>query len=617
MTDPDRSPGFFVRLGRSFNLLRIILLNVVFFGLLILLLLWIFSAEPTPRVPAKAALVLNPKGAIVEVRSPVDPIQRWLAPSAVLAESLLQNILDAIDHARKDDRIDMLVLDLDDLESVSIVHANVIGKAIDKFRQSGKQVVAYGRGYDQQPYLIASFANAVYMHPMGQVMLPGYTLNQIYFKGLIDKLKVNIHVFREGKYKEFVEPYIRSDMSDAAREANRAVVTALWHDYGKEVMANRGIDVSHFQRYTNSYPEAAKETGGDFARLAVEYHLVDELLTPDEARARIADTVGHDRHGNFSGIGYRDYLRAVDGPTHPTNPPLVAVITGEGPVVMGNQLRGVIAADQMVQEIRRVRDDGRVGALVVRLNTPGGSALAAELIRQELELTQLAGKPVVISMGPLAASGGYWISSTADAIVAEPTTLTGSIGVFGLVPTFEDTLRSIGITSDGVQTTPLSPVSPLTGMSEATARTLEIGTEQAYRHFLDLVARGRDLSLDQVEKIAQGRVWVGSQALDLGLVDELGGEQAAITRAAKLAHLKKYGVRRIQPPLTPEEVLLREIFGLSSVSVGRWLTSTTGLSPVAALPPVVRQARDAWQALTTLNDPRHNYALCLSCSLEP
>ncbi len=422
--------------------------------------------------------------------------------------------------------------------------------------------------------------------------------------------------FGVGKYKEFVEPFTRSDMSDAAREANRAVVDTLWQGYGKEVMANRGIDSAHFERYTRSYPDAVQETDGDFAHLAVEYHLVDELLTPDQARARIAETVGHDHHGNFSGIGYRDYLKAVAGGNRPPAPPQVAVITGEGPVVMGNEVRGVIAAEQVVREIRRVRDDDKVGALVMRLNTPGGSAFAAELIRQELELTQLAGKPVVVSMGPLAASGGYWISSTADAIVAEPTTLTGSIGVFGIVPTFEQSLRAIGITSDGVQTTPLEQVNPLTSLSDATGRVLQTGTEHAYRHFIDLVARGRDMTVEQVQKVAQGRVWLGSQALDLGLVDALGDEDAAIARAAKLAGLEKYGVRRIQPPLSPEEVLIRQIFGTEArAGLNRWLGGSASLP--GSLSPLLRRTQDTWRSLTSLNDPGHHYALCLACAIQP
>lgn len=606
-----RKPGILSRIGSGLTRVRLILSNVLFFGFLILLLMLLFSGTPVPDVPSGGALVLNPRGAIVEERSPVDPIQQWLTPSAVLAETELTDVLDALEHAREDARIDMVVLDLDELQFVSVAHASAIGEAIGAFRESGKQVVAYGSYYDQQPYLIASYADAVYMHPMGQVLIPGYSIRQLYFKELLDKLNVNVHVFRVGKYKEFVEPYTRDDMSESAEEANLALVETLWQHYGEEIRGNRELDGERFERYTQSYATAVQETAGDFARLAVEYHLVDELLTPDQARARVADVVGRGEHGDFRGIGFRDYLQAVNGEPKGGRAPQVAVITGQGPIVMGNQLRGVIAAERVVQTIREVRENDRIGALVVRLNTPGGSAFASELIRQELELTQLAGKPVVISMGPLAASGGYWISATADAIVAEPSTLTGSIGVFGIVPSFEKSLAAVGVNSDGVQTTPLSAVNPLTGLSDATRRMLQVGTEQAYQQFLNLVARGRDLSLDQVDALAQGRVWLGSQALELGLVDTLGGQEQAIARAAELAGLEDYGVQRLEPPLTPQEMLLRQLFGTSAAAaMGGWLgLEETGTT----LPPVVRQMREAWQMLGGLNDPRHNYALCLSC----
>lgn len=611
MSDTERKPGVFARIGRGLTRLRLILSNLFFFGFLLVVIFLLLAEAPAPTVPNKGALVLNLKGAVVEQRSPVDPIEQWLTPTAVVGETELSDVLDALKRARDDDRIPMVVLDLDDLQFVSLAHAEAIGAALDAFRESGKKVVAYGSYYDQQPYLMASHADAVYMHPMGQVLLPGFQINRLYYSKLLEDLKVRVHVFRVGTYKEYVEPYIRQDMSEPARDVNRDLVTTLWNDYGEQIRRNRDLQHDRFEHYTQDYADAMAETEGDPARLAVEYHLVDELLTPDEVRARIADTVGRDDEGDFNGIGFRDYLQAVDGDPQPRGGrPQVAVITGQGEVVMGNQLRGVIAAERMVQTIRRAREDDRIGALVVRLNTPGGSAFASELIRQELELTQLAGKPVVISMGPTTASGGYWISCTADAIFAEPTTLTGSIGVFGILPTFEDSLESIGVTHDGVRTTPLTSANPMTGISEATSRVLQAGTEHTYRRFLNLVARGRDLPLDKVESIAEGRVWLGTQALDRGLVDELGDRQAAIERAAELADLTDYDVRRLKPPLTAREVLLRELFGsVSTDTASHWLGGPGALSPL------VRQAGEAWKTLTSLNDPRHNYALCLTCRL--
>jgi protease IV len=590
--------------GAAMTRIRVILSNLFFFAFLAFILLFLFTGTPKPVVPEGAALVINPRGAIVEQRAPVDPFAQFLMPGTAQVETELTELLDALEYARNDDRIRMVVLDLDDLETATVAHADAVGEALRGFKEAGKQVVAYGTYFDQQHYLMASFADAVYLHPFGQVLLPGYESSQLYFKGLLDRLKVNINVFQAGQYKEFVEPYLRTDMSEAVRQANLELVTALWERYSERVMSNRRIDPERFQRYTQLYDEAVAETRGNLGRTAVEYHLVDELLTPDEARARIADVVGYDDNGDFNGIGLRDYLQAVDGqPRQPGGRSEVGVITAQGPVMMGDQVRGVIAADQIIALIRQARDDRRIAALVVRMNTPGGSSFASELIRQELELTQLVGKPVVVSMGPVAASGGYWIASTANAIFAEPSTLTGSIGVFGIIPTFEQSLAEMGITSDGVKTAEFSSLNLLNDLPDSTARVMQSTTDYVYDRFVNLVARGRDLTLEQVEEVAQGRVWLGDRALDLGLVDSLGGVEAAISRAAELADLTEYGVRRIEPPTTARDLLLQALTRNFSFEEVRG----TGL------PPLVRRAGEAWRQIQSLNDPRHSYAICLVC----
>lgn len=609
MNQTDDKPGIFTRIGNGLTRTRLILSNLFFFGFLLVAAIFLLSGAPLPEVPERGALVLNPEGSIVERRSPVDPLQQWLAPQGVMAEAELGELLDALEYAADDERIPLVVLDFDDLQFVSVAHANAIADALAAVREAGKKVVAYGSYFDQHPYLMASQADAVYMHPLGQVMLPGYSINNLYFKDLLDKINVNMHVFQAGRYKAFVEPYTRTDMSAAAREANLDLVNGLWQGYSNRVTGSRRLEADRFRRYTQSYDEAVTEADGDFARLAVEYHLVDELLTPDQARARIAEEVGHDEQGGFNGIGFRDYLSAVNGAAQNAGDgQQVGVITGQGPVIMGDELRGVIAAERVVQMIRKAREDDKVRALVVRLNTPGGSAFASELIRQELELTQLAGKPVVVSMGPVAASGGYWIAATADAIFAEATTLTGSIGVFGILPTFEDSLAGIGVNSDGVRTSELSRIDPLTGLSESTARVLQTSTEHTYQRFTNLVARGRGMTPERVEEIAQGRVWLGNRALDLGLVDALGGRDQAISRAADLAGLTDYSVRDIEPLLSPRERLLRQFFGADTASAA--LDWVSGGRPVPAL---LRRLDEAWRLAGTLNDPRHSYALCLAC----
>ena len=323
-------------------------------------------------------------------------------------------------------------------------------------------------------------------------------------------------------------------------------------------------------------------------------------MNPDELRARIADDVGYGQDGEYLRIGFDDYLRANPAPSGSGQ--AVAVITAEGPIMMGRQNEGVIAADTLSTLIRRAREDDDVSALVIRVNSPGGSSFASEIIRQELELLQLTGKPVVASMGNVAASGGYWISATADQIFARPTTITGSIGVFGIVPTFEGLLSEAGVYTDGVGTTPLSRAfDPFSGLSEEMSRILQLSTEETYEQFVNLVARGRDMAPATVDEVAQGRVWTGSTAQTLGLVDELGNLEDAIARAAELAELDDYRIKRIRPSLSPREMLLGSLGGVES----EWLP--LGRTRIAA---VIAEAR---QFLAMLNDPADSYAICEIC----
>ncbi len=589
------------RINDGLTRTRLVVTNLFFIGMMLLLAVLIFGGGERISVPDGGALVINPQGNLVEQRSLSDPLQEWLTPGAALAETEIDVLLKALKTAADDERIRLAVVNLDGLQNASTAHAEAAAAALKTFRAAGKEVIAYGNYYDQSHYLIASAADAVYMHPFGQIILPGFEINRLYFTELLDKLKVNINIFRVGRYKEFVEPYERIDMSDDARQANRELVDGLWTRYSDEVIANRDLDPERFERYAQHFDEVLNETGGDLARLAVEYGLVDELLTPDQARVRIADKVGYDNEGDFRGVAMADYLEATANRTGGDADRRVAIITAEGAIVDGDARGGVIAADRIIGLIRRAREDETVAALVLRVNSPGGSAFASELIRQELELTQLSGRPVVVSMGPVAASGGYWIASTADAIVAEPTTITGSIGVFGIVPTFDEGLAAIGVRSDGVRTSPLSNISPLLPINEPTARILQASVEHTYERFINLVARGRDLSPEQVDNIAQGRVWIGSRALDLGLVDALGNRDLAVNKAVELAELDDFRIKIIEEPVTPRELLMRELMG----AVGADL-------PLAGS-SLLQSLSEAGSLLNSLNDPQHVYALCEAC----
>ncbi|MGE0622593.1 MAG: signal peptide peptidase SppA [Pseudomonadales bacterium] len=597
----ERAAGRLLRrIGRGITRLRIFTLNALFVLLLLAVVVALFS-DGRPSVPDGAALLINARGSVVDQKSPVDPLAHFLAPDAP-GETELGEITRAIRSAATDDRIRLAVLDLDETE-LGAGQAVVIGEALREFQSAGKQVVAYGAGFGQSQYLLASYADAVYMHPMGQMILPGYGAYQLYFKELLDKLDIRMHIFRAGKYKEFVEPYLRSDMSEEAREANRSLVGELWDYFASRVIANRSLPAGDFERFTQDLATELPRMG-DLATAALEHHLVDELLNLDEVRARVADEVGVGEDGDFRRINLDSYLAAI-GPPPGRHTNAIAVITAEGPILMGRQSQGVIAADTVMSLIRQARQDDAVRALVLRVNSPGGSAFAAEMIRQELELFQLTGRPLVVSMGNVAASGGYWIAATADRILAGPTTVTGSIGVFGLFPTFEETLAGIGVRTDGVGTTPLSSaLNPFTALPEDMAAILQQSTEQTYTQFVNLVARGRDMTPDAVDAVAQGRVWTGARAAALGLVDELGGVEDAIRAAAELADISDYDVRRFRPSLSPRELLLGSLADVEGMLGGSLLRLPQSLQPAL---------RDARTLLSALNDPGHGYALCEVC----
>ena len=592
----EQKSGVWAQLGRGIARVRGFVANTLFVLLCLFVLFALFAGSGV-SVPGNSALIVNPRGVVVDQQSVNDPISQLFLPEGAAGEIPLRAITAAIEHAATDDRIKLLALDLDELTGVAAVHAESIGKALQNFQAKGKQVLAYGRFFSQPQYLVASYADALYLHPMGQLLLPGYGINQLYFKEILNKIDVNVHVFRVGKYKEFVEPYTRSDMSQEAREANQALIDDLWQRYSERIITNRKIDRERFDAYTQSFPDALARLG-DMATVALEHDLVDELLTPDAVEARIADLVGVNPAGELNGIGFQDYLQAVDGEDDERGSSDIGVITAQGPIVVGRRARGVIATDSIIDLIRAARREEDISALVLRIDSPGGSAFASELIRQELELVQLSGKPVVVSMSSVAASGGYWIANTADRILAQPATITGSIGVFGLFTSFERSLDQIGVRTDGVGTTPLSrALDPFSGINEDMSRILQLNVEESYAQFLNLVARGRDLNPDSVDEIAQGRVWTGGQALERGLIDQLGDLDDAIEQAASLAGVEDYGVQYLSAPMSARELLFSQ------------LGENLGISTH----PLLRQVLGAWELLGNLNDPRSSYALCESC----
>ena len=588
-------PSRFRRVGAFLTRTRNFVMNTVFIVILIFVLFAVIDAFDTPGVPADSALVLNPQGEIVEQTVPLDPFSA-LWTSDTVREADIHELLRAIDHAAADDRIKMIVLDLDDLTWASAAHAESLGRALARFNDAGKETIAVGNDLGQSQYAIASHADAVYLHSSGGLYLPGYEAVRSYFKSLFDKLKFNVHVFRVGTYKAAVEPFTRDDMSAAARAANQELVDGLWAAYRQRIVANRQLDTETFDGYAEAFDAALAAAGGDMGRAALESGMVDELMSADQMRSRIADTVGRDDDGDINGIGYKAYLKAL-GPRQPEHEN-IGLIFVRGVIQMGDD-KSAAAADNLVELIRRAREDPAVQALVVRVDSPGGSAFASELIREELELVRLAGKPVVMSMGSVAASGGYWISSTADRILAHPTTITGSIGIFAMFLTMQDSLSSIGINTDGVGSIPTGGApDPLRALSGPQQRVIQSNIEHGYRKFINLVARGRDMTPEAVDEVAQGRVWLGERALELGLVDGLGGLTDAVAAAAELAELEDYGVKRFTLPLSPRDVLIQQLMDSAQ---------SAAPSRLAGL------LRDAWNTAEALNDPQHVYAICETC----
>ena len=590
--------GLYRGVARFMAFLRAAVANLLVLGIIAVVVLALI-ALPDADVPDGGALLLKPNGAVVEQEGGSDPLTLLTAGS--LAETRLGDILRAIENAGEDERIGALVLDASSLAAVAPADLEVIGNALAAFRETGKRIVAKSRYYGRDQYYLASFADDIYLHPLGEVMLGGYGMYNNYYRGLFDKLKVKMHVFRVGTYKAFVEPYTLSGMSEAAKAANQATVDALWGRFVARVAENRGLESAAVYAYANQYDDHVVAAGGDTARAALDNALVDALLTDAEVNERLRELVGRGDEDAYRRVAFRDYLPpridALFGDA-------VAVVTASGPIVTGSQTRGFVATKNMAKLLGKARKDDAIKAVVLRVDSGGGSVLASELIRQEVVRVQEAGKPVVVSMGATAASGGYWIGANADEIWAAPTTITGSIGIFAIVPTFEDSLGEIGVTWDGVGTGPfVGALDPAGGLGGAMARALQASIDHGYRQFLELVAEGRGMTPEQVDAIAQGRVWTGEQALERGLVDKLGHLQDAIDSAAALAELESFGVRYLEPPTSPRDLLLRTLFDDFAPD----LPGVRLRGAVAA-----RFAQDL-RLLDAFADPQHIYALCELC----
>jgi protease-4 len=584
--------------------------DVVFIILVILILSLAFSAK-IDRLPESAVLVLSPSGAIVEQRSESLLASEMLGED-LTAQTVLQDLIDAVELAREDSRIKALLLDLSKLQSAGISKLQDVGSALKRFRESGKTVIAAADYYTQRNYYLAVHSDRIYLNPMGGVLLTGFGIYQNYYKTALDRLMVQLHVFRVGSYKSALEPFMRSNMSEFDKEANSALLNVLWDSYKADVAGARGIHPAAIDDYVNHFPDKLASAAGDAAKLALMFGLVDELKTREQVREELIQLVGEDpSKRTFRQVRFDEYLKAAR-PARQTEGSefKVAVIVAQGVILEGQQPAGKIGGESLSSLIRQARQDDSIRAVVLRIDSPGGSAFASETIRRELELVKLAGKPVVVSMSSVAASGGYWIATGADEIWAAPTTITGSIGIFSAFPTFERSLEKVGIFNDGVGTTQLADAfNPSRPMNALMAEALDQIMGQGYRTFLSRVAEGRRMTSEAVERVAEGRVWAGKTASDIGLVDRLGSLGEAVKSAGQKAGLQKYAIDFLQQPLTRRERLLKQLNELFTGLIRHVVEA------VYPIPSATRKLASSplWDDLLRLSDPNGIYAYCLNC----
>ncbi len=597
------------RLWTFSNKLRIAILNLLFFAILFALLV-VGVAGKSPDFADKNALVLAPKGTIVEQRSGEGPSISGLLTGGPGEETLLRDMVETIERATTDDRIDVLVLDLSELQSAGVSKLQELGVALKAFREQGKTIIATADRYSQAAYYLAAFANEIYMHDMGEVSIPGLARYSMYFKDAIDRFEVQWHIFRVGKYKSAVEPYLNNRMSDAAREADLAWMGDLWRAWIADVAAARGIAAADLLAYAEHFDERVIAASGDSAAAAVSAGLVDHVGGRDLVRDRLVELVGEEpKTHDFHHVDADTYLEYVRGESpRKQHGDRVAVIVARGVITDGDQPAGTIGGDSTAKLVRTARLDEHVKALVLRVDSGGGSAFASEVIRREFELARAAGKPVVVSMGSVAASGGYWISTAADEIWASPTTITGSIGIFGMFPTFDKPLANhLGVHVDGVSSTAFADPNPNRALDPALARTIQSGIEHGYREFLERVANARGMTTEQVDAVAQGRVWSGEDALAAGLVDQLGGLKEAIASAAERGGLgSDYAVEYVEKELDFKDRVVKQMLGGAAASLGLG----DGLAG-PALGRVLREFDEQARIFTVLDDPRGIYAYAL------
>ncbi|EOA6596993.1 TPA: signal peptide peptidase SppA [Vibrio vulnificus] len=605
----------FKGIWKAITFVRLALTNLIFLlSVALVYFIYFYGHDTQPQVEQPSALVLNLSGPIVEQSlyiNPMDSFTSSLFGEEIPKENVLFDVVDTIRYAKDDEKITGLVLSLRDMPETNLTKLRYIAKALNEFKASGKPIYAIGAFYNQSQYYLASYADKIYLAPDGGVMLKGYSAFNLYYKTLLEKLDVTTHVFRVGTYKSAIEPFVRDDMSPAAKESATRWLTQLWGAFVDDVANNRNIDPKTLNPSMEEFLSQLKSVNGDLAALSIKLGLVDELATRQQLRTQLAEKFGASGDDSYKAISYYDY-RATMRDNFDVNADDIAIVVASGTIMDGQQPRGTVGGDTVAGLLRQARNDDKVKAVVLRVDSPGGSAFASEVIRNEVQALKDAGKPIVVSMSSLAASGGYWISMSADKIIAQPTTLTGSIGIFSVITTFEKGFNKLGIYTDGVGTSPFSGEGISTGLSKGASQAFQMGIEHGYQRFISLVGDNRDLSLDAVDKVAQGRVWTGYDALQHGLVDQIGDFDDAVAEAAKMAQLENYNLYWVEEPLSPTEQFIQEFMKQVKISMGVDIQSI--LPP--SLQPVAQQMEQHASLLQNFNDPKGYYAFCLNCEVQ-
>ena len=600
--------GFFKGLWRGLSLFNKAIMTLVPLALTLYLVVVIAVAvnqvAPEP-VPERAALLVNPNGALVENPSPLEPIEALMQDGA--GEVLVFRVKKAIKEAAEDDRITALVLDLEALNGPSISHVQELQSAIEAFQSSGKPVIAMGDYFSQSQYLLASQADHVLLNSEGGIEVSGFAVYRNYVRQLLDNVYLTMNVFRVGESKSAVEPYLRDDMSNLEREVVGQWLGDVWGAYTGLVEVPRQMESGFVDKFINEFPDRLEIAGGDAAALMLKAGFVDELVTHSRRDVMLADWVGAtDEDGHWISVSVDDYLAAKEAENQEEGTkPHIVVIPIEGELIPGESGRGFAGSDTVVAQLERALEQSDVSAVVLRINSPGGSVFASEVIRQKILEIKALDLPVVASMGSVAASGGYYIAADADEIWAQPSTITGSIGVFAAFPTVEKLYQWAGVTPDGVSTSSLATAARLdTGVSDTGRRIINSMIGNVYDDFVTLVASGRGKTWDEINGIAGGRVWSGEDALKIGLVDSLGGLEAAVDSAASLAEIEDFDTLYIGTPISPEQRFFEQ--------VGRELGQVS-MPGASILDRLSQQLAPYLRLSDSLQDPANMYVRCLEC----